>query len=76
MIEESGNGDESYDDMRKATDIMDILENLLAYIIYTMCVSTDHVRDTCEESYMNIKHQALKMMYDHLASEMPQTATE
>ena len=62
VIEATGKGDESYDNKAKAVDILSVLESLLAYTIYTTCVTSEHVRDSCEESYMQIKRQALEMI--------------
>ena len=61
-IENIGKDDPNYDDEKKAVDILNVLESLLAYTIYTTCLTTDHVRDSAEESYINIKRQALEMM--------------
>ena len=61
-IENTGKGDESYDDHQKALDILGVLENLLAYTIYTTCDSAETVRDSCEESHVNIKKLALRLM--------------
>ena len=69
VIESAGKDDPNYDNFKKAEDILDVLEGLLAYTIYTTCESTDHVRDACEESYINIKRQALRLMYKELEDE-------
>ncbi|STX51588.1 Uncharacterised protein [Legionella busanensis] len=61
-IEDVGSQDEQYNNEDKARDILEVLEALLAYTIYTTCISKDTVRDSCEESYFNIKRQALVLM--------------
>lgn len=61
-IENTGKDDPSYDNHQKALDILSVLENLLAYTIYSTCDSADTVRDSCEESHVNIKKMALRMM--------------
>ncbi len=61
-IENIGKDDPSYTDHDKALDILDVLESLLAYSIFTTCVTSDNVRDSCEESYMNIKRRALRIL--------------
>ena len=60
-IEKTGHDDESYDDVQKARDILDVLESLLAYAIYNTSVNPDSIRDSCEESYVNIRRQALML---------------
>ncbi|STX27778.1 Uncharacterised protein [Legionella beliardensis] len=65
-IEETGSHDEHYTNEAKARDILEVLEALLAYTIYTTCVSKETVRDSCEESYFNIKRQALALMEKEL----------
>jgi hypothetical protein len=65
-IEEIGKQDESYTNEAKARDILEVLEALLSYTIYTTCVSRDTIRDSCEESYFNIKKQALMLMEKEL----------
>lgn len=62
IIEEVGQDDEEYNNKQKALDIFSVLENLLAYTIYTTCNTAEEVRDSSEESYMNIKRQALSMI--------------
>lgn len=62
LIEETGKSDANYSDKEKALDILSVLEGLLAYTIYTTCINSETVRDSCEESYINIKRQALHMM--------------
>ncbi|HEU5281722.1 MAG TPA: hypothetical protein VFU82_07085 [Gammaproteobacteria bacterium] len=61
-IEETGKEDTAYTDAEKALDILDVLESLLAYTIYTTCDSDDTIRDSAEESYINIKKRALMML--------------
>ena len=65
LIENAGKDDETYDAKQKLQDIFDVLESLLAYTIYTACITADNVRDCSEESYVNIKKKALKMLEDH-----------
>ena len=60
-IEKSGQDDPTYDNIQKSRDILDVLENLLAYAICNTSISTDTIRDSCEESYVNIKRRALAM---------------
>lgn len=62
IIEATGQGDSNYSAEEKAMDIFVVLESLLAYTIYTTCISAESVRDSAEESYINIKRQALEMM--------------
>lgn len=61
VIEKAGGEDSDYDNYRKAQDILEVLESLLAYAIYNTCVSPETIRDSCEESYVNIKKRALSM---------------
>lgn len=61
-IENHGKDDNEYDDKKKALDILNVLESLLSYTIYTTCLTSDNVRDSCEESFINIKRQALDML--------------
>ena len=65
IIEETGAGDENYTPEKKALDIFTVLESLLAYTIYTTCVSSETIRDSAEESYVNIKRQALHMLKEN-----------
>ena len=65
IIEETGAGDEAYSNEDKALDILGVLESLLAYTIYTTCISPETIRDSAEQSYVNIKRQALQMLQDH-----------
>ena len=62
VIEGIGAGDSAYTPEEKALDIFSVLESLLAYTIYTTCISPETVRDSAEESYVNIKKQALHML--------------
>ena len=69
IIEEAGKDDPAYDNFQKAADVLEILESLSAYTLFTICQTTDQVRDVCEESYMNMKRQALRLMYKRLEEE-------
>jgi|GEM_PF-6849272 hypothetical protein len=60
-IEDNGKSDPSYDNYQKALDILEVLESLLAYTIYSTCDSPDNIRDACDETHVNIKKRALKM---------------
>ena len=62
VIENIGKNDKEYTNEKKAVDILNVLESLLAYTIYTTCNTTEEVRDSSEESYFSIKTQALAMM--------------
>ena len=62
LIENTGKGDAEYTDKAKAIDILNVLESLLSYTIYTTCLTTDDVRDASEDSYMSIKKQAIDMI--------------
>lgn len=68
QIEAIGKDDENYNDHQKALDILGVLEGLLGYTIYTTCTSLDEVRDSSEESYVNIKRTALTAMRKELDS--------
>jgi hypothetical protein len=61
-IEETGKNDPNYTNEAKARDILEVLEALLSYTIYTTCISKETIRDSCEESYINIKRHALALM--------------
>ena len=61
IIENIGQEDSNYDNYQKARDILEVLEGLLAYAIYNTCVSPETIRDSAEESYVNIKKKALEM---------------
>lgn len=65
-IENIGKDDPTYSETQKALDILDVLESLLAYTVYSTSVSIETVRTSAEESYMNIKKRALDMMSDEL----------
>lgn len=65
-IENVGKNDPEYTPTQKSLDILDVLENLLAYTIYSTCNSLETVRDSAEESYVNIKKRALHMMKQEL----------
>lgn len=67
LLEDLGKDDEKYDGFQKAADVLDVLESLLAYAIYSVSISSETVRDACEESYVNIKKRALRMMEQELA---------
>jgi hypothetical protein len=65
LIEETGKDDKDYNAKNKLLDIFDVLESLLAYTIFTACITPENVRDCAEESFVNIKKKALKMLNDH-----------
>lgn len=65
VIEEVGAGDKAYDDEKKALDILNVLESLLAYAIYNTSISAETIRDSAEESYVNIKKRALRMLKEN-----------
>ena len=67
IIEETGSNDATYDSYKKAQDVLDVLEGLLSYAIYTTSISPETVRDSCEQSYVNIKKNALKMINKELS---------
>lgn len=62
LIENTGKNDQDYTNHNKAIDILNVLESLLAYTIYTTCYTTEEVRDAAEESYFSIKKQALVIL--------------
>lgn len=62
IIEHAGENDQDYTNQKKAIDILNVLESLLAYTIYTTCNTTEEVRDAAEETYFSIKSQALAIM--------------
>lgn len=62
VIEDIGKGDAEYTNQRKVIDILNVLESLLAYTIYTTCYTAEEVRDASEDSYFSIKKQALAIM--------------
>lgn len=68
-IENTGKGDKEYTDYDKALDILDVLESLLAYTIFSTCVTTDQIRDSSEESYMTIKKRALQIYHSQQEEE-------
>ncbi len=61
-IEHIGKNDQEYTNQQKAVDILNVLESLIAYTIYTTCNTTEEVRDASEESYFSIKKQALAII--------------
>lgn len=65
IIEKTGAADEAYTAEKKALDILSVLESLLAYTIYTTCIDAETIRDSAEQSYVNIKRQALFMLKEH-----------
>lgn len=71
VIEESGKDDKNYNAKNKLLDIFDVLESLLAYTIFTACITPENVKDCAEESFVNIKKKALKMLEDHPVEEEP-----
>lgn len=62
LIEDIGQNDPEYTNEKKAIDILNVLESLLAYTIYTTCLTTEEIRDSAEESYISIKKQALAIL--------------
>jgi hypothetical protein len=62
IIEHVGKDDEEYTNQKKAVDVLNVLESLLAYTIYTTCYTTEDVRDAAEDSYISIKRQALAII--------------
>lgn len=62
VIEETGQKDPDYDDTKKANDIFNVLESLLAYTVYTTCVTKEHVEESTQMCYDNIKAQALEIL--------------
>ena len=62
VIENSGKNDPEYSNEKKAVDILNVLESLLAYTINTTCLTTNDVRDAAEDSYFSIKKQALAII--------------
>lgn len=68
-IEKAGQDDPDYDNFDKARDILDTLESLLAYAIYNTCVSPETIRDSAEESYVNIKRRALAIWNNNEGAE-------
>ncbi len=62
LIENIGKNDQEYTNHKKAIDILNVLEGLLAYTIYTTCYTAEEVRDAAEESYFSIKKQALAIL--------------
>ncbi|MCX7116609.1 MAG: hypothetical protein NTW94_01620 [Legionellales bacterium] len=65
IIEKTGADDAGYVAEKKALDIFAVLESLLAYTIYATSVSPETIRDSAEESYVNIKRQALHMLKEN-----------
>ena len=65
IIETTGKDDPEYTNKTKALDILNVLEGLLAYTIYSTCYTTDEIRDSAEETYFNIKKQALAILRKH-----------
>ena len=63
-IEKAGKTDKDYSNYDKALDILDVLENLLAYTIFSTCLTTEQIRDSCEESYFAIKKRALQIYHN------------
>jgi hypothetical protein len=62
ILETTGKSDPAYSNEQKALDIFHVLESLLSYTIFTVCLTSDQIRDTCEESYLNIKRNALAIL--------------
>ena len=62
VIENVGKNDPEYTNQKKAIDILNVLESLLAYTIYTTCYTTEEIRDASEDSYFSIKKQALAII--------------
>jgi hypothetical protein len=62
LIENTGKGDAEYTAKTKVIDILNVLESLLAYTIYTTCLTTEDVREASEDSYVSIKKQAVAML--------------
>lgn len=64
VIENTGKGDDSYDDLQKARDILEILELILANSILATSINKETIRESCEESYINIRRIALSIYQD------------
>lgn len=62
IIEKTGSDDTNYDDKQKALDILEVLEALLAYTIYSTSIDEKTILTSCDESYSNIKEQALSIL--------------
>ncbi len=62
VIENIGKTDQEYTPQNKAVDILNVLESLLAYTIYTTSYTTEDVWESSEESYFSIKKQALAIL--------------
>jgi hypothetical protein len=60
-IEKIGNDDPKYSNNQKSEDILDVLENLLAYTIILRSNDPDEVRDSCESAYVSLKQRAVIM---------------
>ena len=61
IFETTGKLDEEYDDYQKDSDILSVLENLLAYAIYNTNIDLETIKEASEESYVHIKRRALMM---------------
>ena len=66
IIELTGKENESYTNEQKALDILEVLEGLLGYTIFTVCNDAGEIRDACEESFVNIKRRALKLLPENM----------
>ncbi|OGV27214.1 MAG: hypothetical protein A3F18_07320 [Legionellales bacterium RIFCSPHIGHO2_12_FULL_37_14] len=67
IIEDTGHGDKSYAARDKIIDVLDVLENLLAYTIYSASVTQADVKSCVKESFKNVETKALKILKDHPA---------
>jgi hypothetical protein len=65
IIEQTGENDKDYTVEKKALDIMRVLEHVLAYTLYTTCDDSDSIRDSAEQSYLNIRGQALRILNEN-----------
>ena len=75
VIEDTGRNDKRYDETQKPRDILEMLELVLATSILATSVDRETIRESCEESYFNIRRMALTLYEDDLKKEMMQFNT-
>ena len=73
VIENIGKNDKKYDENQKPRDILEMLELILATSIVATSIDRETIRESCEESYFNIRRMALSMYEDGLKTELDQS---
>lgn len=69
VLESIGKDDKPYDQSQKAKDMLEVLELVLASTITATSADRESVRESCEESYFNIRKIALTLYEEEQQTE-------